>query len=86
MEQHKNTEDKLSEEEERTYIYKHSKPPLKLNPWKFSNHVIGEFSRPPIDQKREIREFVKPRPQYMVDPFRRPKDIGDYFDKHIGIL
>ena len=86
IEQHDKKEQKNREEEEKLYTYKHSKPPLKLNPWKFSNHVIEEFSRPKIDEVYTPKEMIKPKYQYTVDPFRRPGDYGDYFDKHIGIL
>ena len=73
-------------EEEKLYLYKHSKRPLKLNPWKFSNHVIEEFSRPKADEIYGYREKKKTKYAYTVEPFRRPKEQGDYFDKHIGIL
>ena len=72
--------------EEELYVFKHSKPPLNLNPWKFSNHVIEEFSRPKADEIYGYREKKKVKYAYTVDPFRRPKDQGDLFDKHIGIL
>ena len=68
------------------FKYKKSKPPLKLNPWKFSNHVIEEFSRPKIDEVYTPKDKIKPKYQYTVDPFRRPGDYGDYFDKNIGII
>ena len=74
------------DEEERLYRYKHSKPPLQLNSWKFSNHVIEEFSRPKADEIHGFREKIKPKYAYNAEPFRRPKEQGDYFDKHIGIL
>ena len=84
--QYEKNEQRKRDEEERLYKYKHSKPPLRLNPWKYSNHVIGEFSRPKIDDVYTPKEKIKPKYQYTVDPFRRPGDHGDYFDKHIGIL
>jgi len=79
-------EQKSIDEEELLFKIKHSKPPLNLNTWKFSNHVIEEFSRPKADEVHGFREKVKTKYPYTVDPFRRPKDQGDYFDKHIGIL
>ena len=79
-------EQRKRDEEERIFKYKHSKPPLRLNPWKFSNHVIEEFSRPKIDEIYKPKEQIKPKYLYTVDPFRRPGDHGDYFDKHIGII
>ena len=79
-------EQKQKSDEEKLYNYKHSKPPLNLNPWKFSNHVIEEFSRPKGDEVYGYREQKKTKYAYTVEPFRRPKEQGDLFDKHIGIL
>ena len=79
-------EKKLKDEEEKLYNYKHSKPPIQFNSWKFSNHVIEEFSRPKADEVHGFREKIKTKYKFSVDPFRRPKDQGDYFDKNIGIL
>ena len=79
-------EQKIKNYEEQIYIYKHSKPPLNLNSWKFSNHVIEEFSRPKADDVHGFREKIKTKYQYTVEPFRRPKEKGDYLDKNIGIL
>ena len=84
--EHNKYEDKVKDDEEQLYIYKHSKPPVNWNKWKFSNHVIEEFSKPKVDEVYAFKEPVKMKYQYTVDPFRRPKDQGDYFDKHIGIL
>jgi len=84
--QNNKDEKKALDNEERLYIYKHSKPPLKLNPWKFSNHIIKEFGTPKIDDVYAPKEVKKRKYKYTVDPFRRPGDYGDYFDKHIGIL
>lgn len=84
--QYAKTEQKIRDDEEKLFKYKHSKPPLKLNQWKYSNHIIKEFSRPKIDEIYTPRDEIKPKYQYTVEPFRRPGDNGDYFDKHIGIL
>ena len=86
MNENDKREQKQRDDEEKLYIFKHSKPPLNLNPWKFSNHVIGEFSRPKADEIYGYREKKKVKYAYTVDPFRRPKEQGDLFDKHIGIL
>ena len=83
---HDKKEQKQKMEEEELYVFKHSKPPLNLNPWKFSNHVIEEFSRPKADEIYGYREKKKVKYAYTVEPFRRPKEKGDLFDKHIGIL
>jgi hypothetical protein len=79
-------EQKIKNDEEQLYIYKHSKPPLNLNSWRFSNHIIEEFSRPKADDIHGFREKIKTKYQYTVEPFKRPKEKGDYFDKNIGIL
>ena len=79
-------EQKKRDEEEKLYKYKHSKPPLQLNSWKFSNHVIEEFSKPKADEIYGYREKIKTKYKYTVAPFRRPKEKGELFDKHIGIL
>jgi hypothetical protein len=79
-------EKKKRDDEEKLYIYKHSKPPIQYNSWKFSNHIIEEFSRPKADEIYGFREKIKTKYQYNAEPFRRPKEKGDYFDKNIGIL
>lgn len=65
------------------YKYFHSKPPVVCNSWKYSNHIIKEFSRPPYDKVYSFAMEIKPKPLYMTKPFRRPKENGDYFDKNI---
>ena len=82
----KKTENDCRNNENNFFIYTHSKPPLYLNKWKFSNHIINEFSTPKLDKVYSFRVEKKPQPNYMTKPFRRPKIDGDYFDKHIGIL
>ena len=79
-------ENKKKEMKKKSYINKHSKPPLQLNSWKFSNHIIEEFSKPKADEIYGYREKIKTKYKYTVAPFRRPKEKGDLFDKHIGIL
>lgn len=76
----------LRKTEDNFFAYKHSKPPLELNTWKFSNHEIKIFSTPPLDKVHSFRVEKEPKPNYMTKPFKRPKIDGDYFDKHIGIL
>ena len=79
-------EKKKRDDEQKLYIYKHSKPPIQYNSWKFSNHIIEEFSRPKADEIHGFREKIKTKYPYNAEPFRRPKEVGDYFDKNIGIL
>ena len=86
MNNNKKTENDLRNNENNFFIYTHSKPPLELNKWKFSNHIINEFSTPKLDKVYSFRVEKKPQPNYMTKPFRRPKIDGDYFDKHIGII
>ena len=73
----------FKEKENFIYNYCHSKPRVICNSWKFSNHIIKEFSRPPLDKIYSFAVDDKSKPKYMTKPFRRPKDNGDYFDKNI---
>lgn len=73
----------IKEKEDFIYKYIHSKPPLEYNTWKFSNHIIKEFSRCPADKVHSFAAEIKPKPSYLAKPFRRPKEYGDYFDKNI---
>lgn len=86
VEANKQMENIMKTNEKNFFIYTHSKPPLDLNKWKFSNHIIEHFSIPKLDKVYSFRVEKKPKPSYMTKPFRRPKIDGDYFDKHIGIL
>ena len=45
----------LRKTEDNFFAYKHSKPPLELNTWKFSNHEIKIFSTPPLDKVHSFR-------------------------------
>ena len=83
MKNNEKNEKICKEKEEFIYKFYHSKPPLECNTWKFSNHIIKEFSRPPIDKVHSFAHEIKPKPKYMTKPFRRPKETGDYFDKNI---
>ena len=86
IENNKMIEKELRANEENFFKYLHSKPPLNLNNWKFSNHIMEYFSVPKLDKVYSFRIDKSPKPKYMTKPFRRPKIDGDYFDKHIGIL
>lgn len=86
IERNDKLEEELREKERLVFEYMHSKPPLIINPWKKSNHIIKEFSIPPLDKIYSFKLGIKPKPHYSVKPFKRPKDYPDYFDKHIGIL
>ena len=69
------------EKEDFIYKYFHSKPPVEYNPWKFSNHIIKEFCKTPVDNVHSFSHKMEPKPKYMVKPFRRPKENGDYFEQ-----
>lgn len=86
IETNKQVEKNLIANENNFFEYLHSKPPLELNKWKFSNHTTKQFSIPELDKIYSFRVDKKPKPKYMTKPFRRPKIYGDYFDKNIGIL
>ena len=73
----------MREKDDFLYNYYHSKPFFGFNPWKFSNHIIKEFSIFPIDKIHSYSLDVKKKPKYMVKPFRRPKIYSDYFDKNV---
>ena len=69
----------MKTKEEELWEYRHSKPPLCLNPWKPANHVITEFSILPADK---VHSFIveKKNNNFLVqEPFRIPKKDGDYF-------
>ena len=83
MKDNEKNEKMFKEKEDFLYKFYHSKPPLECNTWKFSNHIIKEFSRPPCDKIHSFAKEIKPNPKYMTKPFRRPKENGDYFDKNL---
>ena len=70
-------ETSLRQKEKDLWDYLHSKPPLKLNKWKPSNHIITEFSIPPVDYAHLFR--VTKRKPFLQGPLRIPKKEGDYF-------
>ena len=78
-------ENKLKEKEEEYFEYKHSKAQVNYNPWKCSNHIIEEFSRPPGDKVVSYKK--EPKKKFLIDkPFLRPKRDGDYFEKGVKII
>ena len=86
IKENKKVENALITNENNFFSYLHSKPPLELNKWKFSNHIIKPFSVPELDKVYSFRIEKPIKPKYMTKPFRRPKIYCDYFDKNIGIL
>lgn len=69
----------MKTKEEELLEYRHSKPPLCLNPWKPANHVITEFSILPSDKVHSFRVETKKKDFLVQEPFRIPKKDGDYF-------
>jgi len=61
----------------------HSKKPVEYNPWKYSNHIINEFSTCPVDKIHTYAFRAKKISRYKIVPFKRTKIYGDYFDKNI---
>ena len=86
IKENKKVENALINNENNFFAYLHSKPPLELNTWKFSNHIIKQFSVPELDKIYSFKVDKPKKPKYMTKPFRRPKIYGDYFDKTIRIL
>ena len=78
IKENNNREKTLRKKEEELWEYRHSKPPLNINPWKPANHVITEFSVPPGDKIHSFR-VEKKKPFLIQEPFRIPKKDGDYF-------
>ena len=70
---------KKKTKEEELLEYRHSKPPLCLNPWKPANHVITEFSILPADKVHSFIVEKKNKNFLVQEPFRIPKKDGDYF-------
>jgi hypothetical protein len=75
----------IKEKEEEMYKYKHSKPPVQLNSWKCSSHIIEEFSRPPGDK---IHSFKKEKKKKFLNnnAFKVPKKEGEYFEKEVKLI
>ena len=73
----------MREKDEYLYKHYHSKPFYEKNLWKFSNNIIKEFSKSPIDKINSYSLDIKVKPKYIIKPFRRPKIYSDYFDKNV---
>jgi len=74
---------KLKDEE--YFKYKHSKPLVNYNSWKFSNHVIEEFSKCPGDDIYAFKPWPKSK-NLISQPFKRPKRDGEFFEKGIKLI
>jgi hypothetical protein len=78
-------ESQLKKKEEDIVAYKYSKPPPKYNPWKFSNHIINEFSTPTGDKIHSFK--TEPKRKFLIqEPFKIPKRTGDNFEKSVKLI
>jgi hypothetical protein len=78
-------ESTLKKKEEEIVKYKYSKPEPKYNPWKFSNHIIKEFSIPSGDKIHSFK--TEPKRKFLIqEPFRIPKSTGDNFEKSVKLI
>ncbi len=76
----KKREKLLFEKEKNLNEDKRSKPNLKLNKWKFNDHICRDFDQFKIDDVYFFKKETKP--EYLIKaPFKIPKRDGDYFDK-----
>lgn len=66
--------------EEEVYNYKHSKPPIELNNWKYSKEIGDYFSTPKIDKVYAFKIPLKSEFKNKK-PFLVTKQHGDYFNK-----
>ena len=53
---------------------------MNINNWKTALHQIGAFSVCEIDKVHSFAK-LKPKKFLVTEPFRRPKNDGDYFGK-----
>ena len=80
-------EEDLIRKEEELYKIRHSKhPPKEYKDWKYSNHIMEEFSKFKVDDVLSYRP-EKPKKKFISDePWRIPKKDGTFFDKDIHLL
>lgn len=83
--QNSDLERRMRETEKSIWEYRHSKPPLDLNKWKWSNHLINEFSVSPGDKIHSFR-VEKKKPFLIQEPYRIPKKEGDYFEPRVKLV
>jgi hypothetical protein len=85
IEVNKTKEGILRHKEEELDQHRKSKPQPYINPWKYSNHIIGEFSVNPADKVHSFKKEKKKK--FLIeDPFYRPSDYGNYFEKDLKII
>ena len=83
----------LKDKEEEIWKFKHSKPPVYINPWKATNHQREYFSIYPGNKFYSYREVKEKKKFLNSEPFYPPKKEGDYFYQrpskainHFGVL
>ena len=69
----------LRDKEELLWQYKHSKPPIFINPWKDTNHQNEYFNFVPFDKVYSFKVEKKQKNLLHSSPFLPQRKIGDYF-------
>ena len=71
----------LKDKEEEIWKFKHSKPPVFINPWKATNHQNEYFNFVPFDKVYSFKVEKKQKNLLHSSPFLPQRRIGDYFYK-----
>jgi hypothetical protein len=80
-------EEDIKKKEEELYKIHHSKhPPKEYKDWKYSNHIMEEFSKFKVDDVLSYKPEKKPKKFISDEPWRIPKKDGTFFDKDIHLL
>jgi hypothetical protein len=80
-------EEDIKKKEEELYKIHHSKhPPKEYKDWKYSNHIMEEFSKFKVDDVLSYKVEKKPKKFISDEPWRIPKKDGTFFDKDIHLL
>ena len=69
----------LRDKEELLWKYKHSKPPIFINPWKATNHENEYFNFVPFDKVYSFNVEKKQKNLLHSFPFLPQRKIVDYF-------
>ena len=80
-------EEDIKKKEEELYKIQHSKrPPKEYKDWKYSNHIMEEFSKFKVDDVLSYKLEKKPKKFISDEPWRIPNKDGIFFDKDIHLL
>jgi hypothetical protein len=85
MKENQEKESQLKKKEEEIVTHKYSKPDPKFNPWKFSNHIIAEFSKPTVDKIHSFKTEPKKK-KLIQEPFKIPKRTGNFFETSVKLI